>query len=117
MVALAAVVAVGLVWRKADLGLPFFWWKYGGSALWGAMVFALATVISPRSIIVRRMALACVIALAVEVSRLYQTEILDAFWQTLAGALLLGRYFSLWNLLAYGAGIILAAAAAKLLKR
>jgi hypothetical protein len=32
---------------------------------------------------------------------------LDAFRLTLAGALLLGRIFSPWDMVAYGAGIIL----------
>jgi hypothetical protein len=33
---------------------------------------------------------------------------LDAFRLTLPGALLLGRIFSLWNMLAYGVGIMFA---------
>ena len=37
--------------------------------------------------------------------RLYHTPWLDGFRLTTAGALLLGRVFSLWNMLAYAIGI------------
>jgi hypothetical protein len=50
------------------------------------------------------------IAAAVEFSRLYHTPHLDAFRLSLPGALLLGRIFSLWNLLAYVCGILLGTA-------
>lgn len=45
------------------------------------------------------------LAVAVEFSRLIHTPELDTFRLTLAGALLLGRIFSPWNILAYGLGI------------
>lgn len=50
------------------------------------------------------------LALATECSRLYHTPELDAYRLTTAGALLLGRVFSLWNLVAYVLGIALGAA-------
>lgn len=50
------------------------------------------------------------IAVAVELFRLVHTPALDAFRLTLAGALLLGRIFSPWDMVAYGMGIILAMA-------
>jgi len=49
-------------------------------------------------------------AAAVEFSWLHRTPALDAFRLTAAGALPLGRVFSYWNILAYGAGIGLGAA-------
>jgi len=49
--------------------------------------------------------LALLIAVAVELFRLVHTPWLDAFRLTTAGALLLGRVFSLWNMLAYAVGI------------
>jgi hypothetical protein len=52
--------------------------------------------------------IAIAIAVAVELSRLVHAPWLDDFRLTLAGALLLGRIFSLWNILAYGVGIGLA---------
>jgi hypothetical protein len=72
------------------------------------MVFFLvalaASRLSRRSIAL----ISAVIALAVELFRLVHTPALDAFRLTLAGALLLGRIFSPWDLLAYGVGIMLA---------
>lgn len=111
---LAAIIIAGLVWRKADLGLPFFAWKYGGSALWGAMVFLLVRLWQPhaalRSVVIASM----LIAAAVEFSRLYETPWLDEFRLTLAGQLLLGRVFSVWNVVAYAVGIGAAAGAQSL---
>jgi hypothetical protein len=43
----------------------------------------------------------------VELFRLVHAPGLDAFRLTLAGALLLGRIFSPWDMLAYGVGIAL----------
>jgi hypothetical protein len=48
------------------------------------------------------------IAIGVELFRLIHAPWLDAFRLTLPGALLLGRIFSPWNMLAYGVGIALA---------
>ncbi|HLP67535.1 MAG TPA: DUF2809 domain-containing protein, partial [Rhizobium sp.] len=45
----------------------------------------------------------------VELIRLYHTPWLDEFRRTLAGALLLGRIFSVYNIIAYLAGIAAAA--------
>lgn len=47
------------------------------------------------------------IAIGVELFRLVHFTWLDSFRLTLAGALLLGRIFSPWDMLAYGVGILL----------
>ncbi len=52
--------------------------------------------------------IAAAIAIGVELFRLVHAPWLDAFRLTLAGALLLGRIFSPWDMLAYGVGIVLA---------
>ena len=52
--------------------------------------------------------IATAIAIGVELFRLVHLPWLDAFRLTLPGALLLGRIFSLWNMVAYGVGIGLA---------
>jgi hypothetical protein len=49
--------------------------------------------------------IAAVIAVGVELFRLVHTPWLDSFRLTMAGALLLGRIFSAWDILAYGIGI------------
>lgn len=105
-----SIIACGLALRGFGLrvGLPAFVVKYGGSALWGTMVFFLVAIIAP-GLSRRSVALvAFVIAIGVELFRLIHTPELDAFRLTTAGALLLGRIFSPWNMLAYAFGIGLA---------
>lgn len=111
LLAALLVVIAGLCLRLFGykMGLSFFVVKYGGSVLWGAMVYLLVAaglVVSRRY---RMIAIAGAVAVAVELVRLLHTPWLDAFRDTIAGALLLGKVFSLWNLLAYSLGIGLAA--------
>ncbi|MCK1396091.1 DUF2809 domain-containing protein [Bradyrhizobium sp. 1] len=106
--ALALVViacGLGLRWYGFPLGLPAFVVKYGGSLLWATMVFLLVGVLLPRLTRAQIAAVAMAIAVMVEFSRLVHTPWLDTFRLTMAGALLLGRIFSLWNLVAYAVGI------------
>ncbi|MBY0257816.1 DUF2809 domain-containing protein [Methylobacterium sp.] len=101
------VIAAGLSLRLLPLGLPQAVTKWGGSVLWGAMVYGLVGLVLPQP---RRriVALAASLALAVEAFRLVHTPGLDAFRLTLAGKLLIGRVFSLLNLVAYAGGILAA---------
>lgn len=107
----AALIGIGLIWRLAPLGLPLFLFKYGGSAIWGAMVYFLVAAALPRRTPLSSAVVATVLAAASEIFRLYHSPSLDAFRATLAGALLLGRIFSVWNIAAYGVGICAAALA------
>ncbi len=107
----AAIIAAGLVLRGfgPGLGLPAGLVKYGGSILWGAMVHTLVAITAhgvPRRTVAGT---AMLIAVGVELFRLHHTPWLDSFRLTPAGALLLGRVFSPWNILAYGCGILLGA--------
>ena len=103
-----AVIAAGLALRGFGfaIGLPAPVVKYGGSLLWGTMVFLLVAILasgqSGRNIALISIA----IAIGVELFRLVHTPWLDDFRMTLVGALLLGRIFSLWNIVAYAAGIL-----------
>jgi hypothetical protein len=105
-----AIILSGLALRRFGLGLgvPAIVVKYGGSILWGAMVFMLVAIAIPRATRFQIVVFSAVIAIGVELFRLVHAPWLDDFRLTLAGALLLGRIFSLWNILAYGAGIGLA---------
>jgi Protein of unknown function (DUF2809) len=107
---MATIVVLGLALRHfgAGLGIPASIVKYGGSILWGAMVFFLVAIALPRFSRLPIAGISAVIAVSVELFRLVHTPWLDNFRLTLAGALLLGRIFSVWNILAYGAGILLA---------
>jgi hypothetical protein len=111
-----AIIGAGLTLRFVPVGLPSGIVKYGGSALWGAMVYCLVAVLLPgrrtRAILI----VAGTIALLVELSRLIHTPALDAFRLTLAGALLLGRIFSPWNLVAYAAGLAASALVDRLVR-
>jgi Protein of unknown function (DUF2809) len=69
------------------------------------MMFLLVAIAVPGQSPRHIAAISAVIAVSVELFRLVQTPWLDDFRMTLAGALLLGRIFSLWNMLAYGVGI------------
>jgi hypothetical protein len=105
------VVISGLALRLLGpgLGLPAFVVKYGGSLLWGAMVFFLVAIVASRSTRRSVVMVAAVIAVGVELFRLVHTPWLDSFRLTMAGALLLGRIFSPQDILAYAIGIALGA--------
>ncbi|MDF0698882.1 DUF2809 domain-containing protein [Rhizobium sp. MC63] len=109
--ALLLIIVFGLTLRRFGYaaGLPFFLVKYGGSLLWGSMVYVLlalaVTALTARMPPAGIAALALAVAICVEFFRLYHTPGLDAFRLTTAGALLLGRVFSPWNILAYAIGI------------
>jgi hypothetical protein len=102
-----AIVISGLMLRRFGFGLgwPAIIVKYGGSMLWGAMVFFLVAIAAPRRSRRYVALISAVIAVCVELFRLVHAPWLDDFRLTLAGALLLGRIFSAWDILAYGAGI------------
>lgn len=110
LIAFALKIGLGLALRRYgyDLGLPFPIVKYGGSMLWGAMVYFLVAAVLFKSPDRFNIVLAASIAVLVELSRLYHTPWLDAFRVTTAGALLLGRVFSVWNIAAYVCGIFAA---------
>jgi len=108
LIATLAVIAAGLLLRRFGypVGLPFIIVNYGAAALWGAMVFLiLSLLLVARARPLNIAVLAVVISAAVELFRLYHTPWLDAFRLTLAGALLIGRIFSIWNIVSYTLGI------------
>jgi Protein of unknown function (DUF2809) len=104
-----AIIACGLGLRGfgLGLGLPVLLVKYGGSLLWGTMVYFLVAMAASRLPRPGIALMSAAIAICVELFRLVHAPWLDAFRMTLAGALLLGRIFSPWNVLAYAVGIVL----------
>jgi len=107
---LILTIIAGLVLRRVPLGLPYVVVKFGGSMLWAAMVYWIIAAIRPSASSASIAINAALFAAAVEFFKLYHAPALDAFRRTLAGALLLGRFFSWWDIVAYLAGIALAAA-------
>jgi hypothetical protein len=73
--------------------------------LWGTMVFLLVGMVAPNLSRPNAALIAALIAVGVELFRLVHYRWLDAVRLTLPGALLLGRIFSAWNMVAYGVGI------------
>jgi hypothetical protein len=107
-VATLLVIAAGLLLRRFGypFGLPFIIVNYGAAALWGGMVFLILSLLfAPRVRPLNLAVLAVVLSAAVEFFRLYHTPWLDAFRLTLTGALLIGRIFSIWNIVSYTLGI------------
>lgn len=102
---LFATVAAGLTIRLAPLGLPVFAVKYGGSTLWALMVYWIISALLPTKPLYADALLAGMIATAVELVKLYHSPELDAFRLTLPGILLLGRFFCLWDIVAYWCAI------------
>jgi hypothetical protein len=101
------IIVCGLALRRfgLGLGLPSALVKYGGSMLWGTMVFFLVAIAAPRQSRWRIALISALLAVCVELFRLVDTPWLD-FRLTTAGALLLGRVYSSWNMLAYAVGIM-----------
>ncbi len=102
----AVIISAGLLCRFPGSGLPWPVAKASGSILWGAMVYCLVALARPNAGAGWKLAVAVAIALSVEFSRLYHSPWLDEFRTTLAGALLLGRIFSPWNMVAYAIGAL-----------
>ena len=107
LAAAAMVIICGLCLRAFgyEVGLPFVAVKYGGSVLWGAMVYLLLAAVLPSRWHGNEVHIAVLVVAVVELIRLVHFPALDAFRTTTAGALLLGRVFSLWNIVCYIAGI------------
>jgi len=96
---LAIAIPTGILWRH--LPLPFFAWKYGGSALWTVALYTFIAALAPRLRPGRVALLSLLLSALVELSRLVQQPTLEAFRRTIAGKLLLGRIFSLKDIAAY----------------
>ncbi|HEY5056390.1 MAG TPA: DUF2809 domain-containing protein [Acidobacteriaceae bacterium] len=94
-------IAAGITLRMAPLGLPGPVVKYGGSTMWALMIYWLVTTLLPAVRISTAAMAAGVLAMAVEFFKLYRSPGVDAFRTTLAGTLLLGRYFSFKDIVAY----------------
>lgn len=114
---IAITIALGLTIRMVPLGLPSGVVKYGGSLLWALMIYWIVSSVRPLWPLSRNAIGSSVIALLVELFKLYHTPTLDAFRLTLLGKLLLGRVFLLWDLAAYAVAIIVGVIADRELRR
>jgi hypothetical protein len=95
----AITIPAGILWRH--LPLPFFAWKYGGSALWTVALYFFLVTLFPRLHPMGVALTTALLAALVECSRLIDQPQLDVFRRTLAGKLILGRFFSFKDIAAY----------------
>lgn len=95
----------GLAIRFGHLGLPALVVKYGGSALWAVMIYWIVSSFLSSWPVGRAAVIAAILATLVEFFKLVHESGIDAFRHTLAGALLLGRVFSVWDIAVYWAAI------------
>lgn len=102
-------VVLGLAIRFAHLGLPAPAVKYGGSALWAAMIYWVCSTVRPSWSMLQCVLISGALATSVEFFKLYDPPWLDAFRSTLPGILLLGRIFNRWDIVVYWIAIVLSA--------
>jgi uncharacterized membrane protein YoaT (DUF817 family) len=111
------IIAAGLLWRWPGLGLPPPVAKYGGSVLWGAMVFFVVAAVVPSMKLAIAACVAALVAAGVEASQLVHVGWLDDVRATVIGALLFGRTFTWWDIASYWVGIAGAYASTALARR
>jgi hypothetical protein len=75
--------------------------KYGGSMLWALMLYWIASTLLRSLRLLTAAFFTAILTTAVEFFKLYHSPAVDAFRRTLPGILLLGRFFSLQDILAY----------------
>jgi len=99
----------GLAVRFAPLGLSVVVVKYGGSMLWAGMIYWIVSAALSQWSLPAVVMISGAIATAVEFFKLYSSPAMDAFRLTLPGVILLGRVFSVRDIVAYWVAIGLAA--------
>jgi hypothetical protein len=110
LILLLITIPIGLAVRLLPLGLPWFLYKYLGSTLWAIALYWFLATLLPKLRPQALAALATIIATLLELSRLIPIAPIDTFRLTFAGKILLGRYFSIKNIVAYALAIALTAA-------
>jgi hypothetical protein len=111
------IIAAGLLWRRPELGFAPFVAKYGGSVLWGAMMFFVIGALVPSAERKTLALVAAVISAGVEYSQLLHIGWLDDVRRTAIGQLLFGRTFTWGDIAAYWTGIAVAFGIAALVMR
>lgn len=102
------IIALGLFLRSRFCPLGPFLVKYGGDALWAALIYVLIRFCQPSMNAFKSAVVASGFAIAVELSQLYHEPWLDAIRVHRLGALVLGSTFNLPDIPAYAVGIAIA---------
>jgi len=103
------VICLGLLVRSHRIGLPPFWAKYSGDALWALMVFLLFGALLPRKSTLVVASIAFLYSCATEFSQLYHASWIDALRRIPIGRLVLGDTFSWPDMAAYLVGVVVGA--------
>jgi hypothetical protein len=98
---LLITIPTGLAVRYAPLHLTWFLYKYLGSFLWAVALYWFIATLLPNLYPKVLATISTLVALAVEFSRLIPIRPIDNFRLTLPGQILLGRFFSVKNIVAY----------------
>ena len=101
-----AVVVVGLIVHRVNLGLGAVFRDLLSDALWALMIFHTLGAVFPRLRLATHAGVALALCFAVEFSQLYHTPWLDQLRATVAGHLALGRGFDSRDLVAYMLGVV-----------
>jgi hypothetical protein len=104
-----ATIAIGLLLHLTNPPLRTAARDVLGDALWAMMIVWWVGALVPDARLSVRSACALVVCLAVELSQLHHAPMLDAFRGTTIGHLVLGSDFDPRDLLAYAAGVAVAA--------
>lgn len=107
IVLMGSTIIAGLTIRFTPLGLPSPIVKYGGSMLWALVIYWIVSTLLPTSRLLVAALISAALTTAVEFFKLHHSPALDAFRLTIPGILLLGRVFSVWDILAYWLAILI----------
>ena len=102
---IALVITCGLLSRSEFLGLPPFFAKYVGDALWALMIFVGFGFLLPARSTMAVAGLAAIVCFTVECSQLYHAPWIDEVRRTWFGRMTLGNTFGWGDLAAYIVGI------------
>jgi Protein of unknown function (DUF2809) len=97
----------GLLWRSRFLDLSPFLKKYGGDALWAAMVFFLIGLLCPGWNKARLTLASLIFSWGIEFTQLYHAPWIDGIRANRLGALVLGSTYSTPDLAAYVVGVLI----------
>lgn len=99
------VMITGLSIRIFELPLPSFINTYGGDTLWALMIFLGLSVVFNKLPTLWITIMALLFCYGIEVSQLYQGDMINALRQTTLGGLILGFGFLWSDMICYTAGV------------
>ena len=107
ILAIPAIIGLGLLSRSHLVPLPVFVSRYAGDTLWALVLFLGICVCLPRRKTWEISVAALLLSFAVEFSQFYHAPWIDSLRQTKLGGLVLGFGFKASDLVCYSTGILL----------